>query len=228
MAGELSEFTSMVSAQVDLNKDTVEECKEYLQLSLGWIALHLSDERHNHCHLLTKGCYGTAVEAVSLLAFGLIRPAILSLRAHYELELQFLYYRDHPIEWRSVMAFRTQPTLPSVNKKYLRDFFPAFAARFKTLTANCSRAHEDCYAVLSGVAHGTAIHSVSTATKPQELVEDEQTVASAKTVFKDVAETISDINVACYESNWLSLPQLVQENLTTRFVGKQPGTELMM
>ena len=177
---------------------------------------------------MTNGCYGTAIKAVSPLAFGLVRPEILSLRAHYELGLQFFYYQDHPIEWRSVMAFFTQPTLSDVNKNYLSDFFPAFAARFKTLSANCSREHEYCYTVLSGVAHGTAIHSVFTATQPQELVEDEQTVASAKAVFKDVAETISDINVACFEGNRLSLPQLVQENLTARFVGKQPSTELKM
>ena len=228
MADEFDEFISIVSAQVYVNKNTIEECKEYLKLSLTWTELHLAEEGYSHCDLLTKGCYGSAVEAISLLAFGLVRPAILSLRAHYELGLQFLYYRDHPIEWRSVMTFRKPPTLPGVNKKYLSDFFPAFAARFKTLTANCSREHEDCYAVLSGLAHGTAIHSVSTATKPQELVEDEQAVASAKTVFKDVAESISDINVACFESNWLSLPQLVKENLTARFVGKQASTELKM
>ena len=41
MAGALNELSSIVSAQVDASKDTVEECKMYLQLSLDWTALHL-------------------------------------------------------------------------------------------------------------------------------------------------------------------------------------------
>lgn len=92
-------------------------------------------------------------------------------------------------------------------------FFPTYEARLKTLSSVSEREHEDCYAVLSGVAHGTAIHSISTATKPQELVEEKATVSAVRTVFRDVAETISDINVACFESNWLSLPNLYRRTL---------------
>ncbi len=221
-------FAAAVAAQVGANTETADECKEHLRLSLTWTAKNLKSTQHQHCKLLLRGSYGTAVEAVSLLSFGLVRPAVLSLRAHYELSLQFLFYKDHPVEWEGVMSFRKQPNLPRANKKYLKEFYPDFDSRLNTLLATKSREHDDCYDVLSGIAHGTAIHSITSATKPEELVEKKNIVDSAKNVFSDVAETISDINVACFESNWLSLPNLVQENLTNRFEGKTPASELNM
>ncbi|UWR33524.1 hypothetical protein K3759_00050 [Sulfitobacter sp. W027] len=219
-------FAAMVSGQVKANTPSANKCKHHMTLSLTWAALHLADSDSQHCDLLLKGAYGTAVEAVSLLAIGLVRPAILSLRAHYELSLQFLYYKDHPVEWRGVTDFRNQPNLPGVNKKYLKDFYPEFEKRFKTLVAHRNRRNEDCYAVLSGVAHGTAIHSITSATAPEELVEDITTVRAAVNVFQDAAEHISDINLSCFQGNWISLPEAIKDDLTKRFKDKQPAAEL--
>lgn len=219
-------LAATVAAKVDANSGVADKCKEHLRLSLTWANLHHQNDRYKHCELLLQGSYGTAVEAVSLLSFGLVRPAVLSLRAHYELSLQFLFYKDHPVEWKSVISFRNQANLPGANKKYLKDFYSDFDARHKSLLAFKTRENDDCYGVLSGIAHGTAIHSIALATKPQELVENDHIVASAKAVFSDVAESISDINVACFDGNWLSLPDLVRADLTSRFVGKTPASVL--
>lgn len=219
-------FAETVSGQVSTNAPLADECKRHMTLSLTWAALHLEDSDNRHCDLLLKGAYGTAVEAVSLLAIGLVRPAILSLRAHYELSLQFLYYKDHPVEWRGVKSFRNQPNLPGVNKKYLKDFYPEFENRFKTLTSHKSRRNEDCYVILSGVAHGTALHSITSATVPEELVEDIDTVGSAVEVFHDTAENINDINISCFQGNWISLPEAIKTDLIYRFKDKQPAVEL--
>lgn len=221
-------FADAVADQVCANQEVADECKEHLRLSLTWTAMHLESKQYQHCELLLKGSYGTAVEAVSLLSFGLVRPAVLSLRAHYELSLQYLFYKDHPVEWKGVKSFRNQPNLPGINKKYFKDYFPEYEPRQKTLLAKKNRENDDCYGVLSGIAHGTAIHSITAATTPQELVECKEIVVAAKSIFLDVAETISDINVACFSGNWLSLPPLVQDNLSSRFEGKMPASELNM
>jgi len=221
-------LAAIVAAKVDANSGVADECKELLRLSLTWAALHHQNERYKHCELLLQGSYGTAVEAVSLLSFGLVGPAVLSLRAHYELSLQFLFYKDHPVEWKGVLSFRNQANLPAANKRYLKDYCSGFDGRHKSLLACKTRENDDCYGVLSGIAHGAAIHSITLATKPQELVESEEIVASAKAIFLDVAESISDINVACFDGNWLSLPDLVRADLTTRFEGKAPASELKM
>lgn len=178
------------------------------------------------CISLCRGSYGAAIEAVSLVSFGLVRPAILSLRAHYELSLQFLYYRDHPVEWRSVAAYRSQPNLPAANKKYLREYYPLFEKRVVRLSKVMESGIDDCYEVLSGVAHGTALDSISSATEPKDLVESAKVVKSAAAIFQSVGETLFDTHVASWESNWVSLPDLAKELLERRFKDKNPKKEL--
>lgn len=221
-------LASIVAQQEVANAAVSEKCRQHLRMSLAWTALYLEGGLHSHCDVLLKGGYGTAVEAVSLLSFGLVRPAVLSLRSHYELSLQFLYYKDHPVEWKAVQMYRDQPNLPGVTKKYLKDYSSDFEDRFKKLTICKTRQNEDCYGVLSGIAHGTAINSITTATQPHELIESAAVVESATNVFLEVAENISDIYVSSFPSNWLSVPTLVRESLNIRFGDKQPSAILKM
>lgn len=189
---------------------------------------HLVSEQHCECDLLLKGCYGSAVEAVALLSFGLVRPAVLSLRSHYELSLMFLFYKDHPVEWRNVQAYRDKPKLPGEIKKYLQNNFENYEARWKSLSKVKERKHEDCYEILSGVAHGTAINSVSTATTPEELIEPQDVVSQTVELFLSVGESLSDINLSCTEVSWVSLSEELQSALSKRYGGKNPIAELSL
>ncbi len=218
----------LVSTQEVSNSAITNQVKEHLRLSLSWSAMQLGNVSSRHCDILLKGAYGTALEAVSLLSFGLVRPAILSLRSHYELNLQFLYYKDHPVEWSAVQSFRDQPNLPAINKKYLANYYPGFDSRFKKLLACKTRENDDCYTVLSGIAHGTAINSITTAMVPAQLIETANVVASASSVFLEVSEHVSDIYLSCYSNNWLSVPSLVRSSVSTRMEGKSPPDVLQM
>ena len=209
-----------------VNSSYADMCMDHIRRSLVWTGRQMDVGSSTPYDILLNGCYGTAVEAVSLVSFGLIRPAVLSLRAHYELSLQYLFYKDHPVEWRNVFDFRSQPILPGVVKKYLRDNFPKFDRRFKTLLDVRTRPNEDCYQVLSGIAHGTAINSISSATKPADLVESEGVISKSVAVFHDVGEYICDIYVSSFESNWLSLPEMTRDDLEARFGDKSPRAEL--
>lgn len=219
-------FSAAVTSAVNEYGPIADRCADNLRCALTWTARHMEVEPRSECKVLLQGGYGSAVEAVSLVSFGLVRPAILSLRSYYELTLQFLYYKDHPVEWRNVKSYRSQPNLPGQNKKYLRDNFPKFEKRFKKLETIKCRANEDCYTILSGVAHSTAINSISAATIPRELIENRETVVQVENIFLEVGECVSDIHVASFESNWLSLPDLVQSNLRARLGDKNPSQEL--
>lgn len=199
---------------------------EHLKASLTWISVHMERDPPHLCDHLLKGSYGAAVEAVSLLSFSLVRPAVLSLRSHYELSLQFLYYKDHPIEWRNVLAFRAQPNLPAVNKKYLRENYAGFEKRFTILCKNKTRRDDDCYDRLSGIAHGTAINSISTATTPKELIESEDVVRQCIEIFNSTGEYLSDVYLSAFEGNWMSLPDFVRTSINYRFDTKNPRVEL--
>ena len=222
------EFVRSVESKISTNAPYAVRCMDSIRPSLLWTANQMNMSSSSSCNLLLQGCYGSAVEAVSLVSFGLIRPAVLSLRSYYELSLQYMYYKDHPIEWRSVKQFRSQPDMPGVIVKYLRDNLPKFERRIAKLTKVKNRTIDDCYKVLSGVAHGTAIHSISSATEPVELMESEIVISQTVTVFHDVGEHLCDIYVASFESNWLSLPETTRNNLEIRFGDKNPRTELDM
>ena len=219
-------FVGAVETRIETNASYADQCMDNLRLSLVWTATYLEGDPPLPCDVLLKGCYGAAVEAVSLLSFGLVRPAVLSLRSHYELSLQYLYYKDHPIEWRNVIEYRSQPSLPGTIKKYLKDNFPNFERRFNKLSRVRTRKDEDCYHVLSGIAHGTAINSISSATQPVDLIEAEEVVCRAVDVFHEVGENSRDIYVASFEGNWISLPDGIKNDLKARFGKKRPSKEL--
>ena len=225
-ADEFTEFSNVVQSNMAVNCLYAKNCIEHLRPSLAWTAMHMESDSYLSCDILLKGSYGAAVEAASLVAFGLVRSAVLSLRSHYELSLQFLFYKDHPIERRSVTEFRSQPNLPGAIKKYLKDYFPQFEDRYKKLLKAKTRSLDDCYQLLSAIAHGSAINSISSATRSIDLVESEEIVSQSVTVFHDVGENLSDIYVSCFESNWLSLPEVTRKNLEKRFGKKNPIIEL--
>lgn len=225
---DFNDLLDLAKSRLSFNLDLVNRCSNHLRLSLIWSGHFFDTAADSHCKILLRGSYGAAVEAISLLALGLLRPSILSLRSHYELSLQFLFYKDHPVEWRNVSIFHTQPTLPAVNKNYLKNNFLSFEDRFKELGKKRVRKHEDCYDLLSGVAHGTALNSISQATKPLDLIEGIATLSQAEDVFLSVGEFLSDVHVSCFESNWLSLPPAVRSSIETRFAPNGASSVLNM
>lgn len=215
-----------IDSRMSVNSSYANACLTNLRPSLVWTAKQMDTELSAPYGILLKGCYGAAVEAVALIAFALVRPAMASLRSHYEMNLQYLYYKDHPVEWRNVREFRSQPHLPGTVNRYMRSCFPKFEMRFKTLSQRRERSIEDSYQVLSGIAHGGAIESISSATKPEDLLESEAVVCRSISIFRDVGEHLSDIYVSGFEYNWLSLPDIIKKQLEQRFEGKNPRVEL--
>lgn len=197
-----------------------------LKLSMAWVGHYLNCDKESEAIIILKGAYGSAVESVSLTALGLVRPAMLSLRSHYELCLQYLYFVDHPREMRSLLEYRWQGPLPATVRKYLRDHSPRFEARLATLNKVRGRSMEEVYDVLSGVAHGSALNSVSAALKPIDLVETVDSVNQSIEMFAGVSEIISDYFLSDFQSNWMSVPSVVKDNAVIRFGAKSPSIEL--
>lgn len=205
-----------------------QQASEKLKPSMAWVGHYLNCNAQNDAEILLKGAYGSAVESVSLTALGLVRPAILSLRSHYELCLQYLYFQDHPREMRSLLDYRWQGPLPSVVKKYLKEHSSSFEPRFSALSKVRRRTMEEVYGILSGIAHGNALNSVSIALQPVELIESPDAVEQSIGIFEGVGEIISDHFLSDFGSNWMSVPNIVQADVIDRFQGKSPADELSM
>ena len=113
---DYQEVCDAISEKFKYTAPSANECRSHLKSSLSWAELLRGDDKSD-CELLLNGGYGAAVESVTLISFGFVRPAILSLRAYYELSLMYLYYKDHPVEWRNTTDFRARPKLPGEVKK---------------------------------------------------------------------------------------------------------------
>lgn len=204
------------------------EASQKLKLSMAWVGHCLNSAEGAKSDIILKGAYGCAVESVSLASFGLLRPAMLSLRSHYELCLQYLYFKDHPRELQSFLDFRVQGPLPGVVKKFLKEHSPCFESRLTKLTKVRRRTIEDAYGILSGVAHGNALNSISSATHPADLVEEKEIVKQSIAIYEGVSEMISDIFLSDFASNWMSVPQIVQLDVAERMCAASPPNELGM
>lgn len=225
---QYSDLLKKFDSAVEELEPFANQASEKLKLSTAWIGHYLKVEADENAASLLKGSYGCAVEAVSLTALGLLRPAMLSLRSHYELCLQYLFFQDHPRELRSLLDYRSQGPLPSVVKKYLKDHSASFESRFIALSKVRHRTMEDVYGILSGVAHGNALNSISTSSQPTDMIEKPEAVSQSISIFEGVGEIISDHFLSDFQSNWISVPTVVQHDAAARFQGKKPSEELSM
>ncbi|UKV14854.1 hypothetical protein L6172_00785 [Thalassospiraceae bacterium SW-3-3] len=211
----------LLKNQVKENYITVEECYEYLRKPLVWISEHKKNHPDIHCVTLLDGAYGTAVEALSLLSLGLVRPAVLSLRSFYEINLMYLYYRDHPVEWKAVSEYRLQAKLPGEIKKYIHQMYSEAGSRSSELLKNKHRKYDDCYEVLSAVAHSRALNSILTANNPKEIIASHESIKQCNDVFLAVAEAVFDMHLLVFDGGWLALPKEVQAEIQKRFGEKK-------
>ena len=218
---DYQELCQALSQQVKINYDTVKCCYRYLRIPLFWVSEHKKLYPDLHCQSLLDGAYGTAVEALSLLSLGLVRPAVLSLRSFYEINMMYIYYRDHPVEWKAVTEYRSQAKLPGEIKKYILQMYPEAGSRSNELQKNKNRKYDDCYEILSAVAHSRALNSIVVANKPDEIISDADTIKQSKEVFLSTAETVFDIYLMVFEGGWLALPNEVQAEVQNRFGAKR-------
>lgn len=79
---DYSALLTRAQSQLASNSVIADACAKHLRLSLAWTAHFMHLHKGIHCELLLRGSYGAGVESVSLVAAGLLRPAILSLRSH--------------------------------------------------------------------------------------------------------------------------------------------------
>jgi len=203
------------------------QCKEHIELSNCWITSLISTESGEAPEKLLHAANASAVEAITFIALGLLRPAVLSLRSYYELTLMFTYYQSHPIEWNSAKSFRTDHKLPKAIQTYLATNYPHYKKRWDELKNRKQRDSDNCYAVLSSVAHGSAMNSLPSAKNPKELIASKETLSQAPRIFYETAEMVSDIYISCSEMNWISLPKNAKDNIKERF-GDHDAKKLLL
>lgn len=185
-------------------------------LLIRWIEFLNGSKKTQCADELLDGVICAVRETAACLSMGLVRPALFSLRAQIDLVLTWLYFKDHPVEWRNVNQSGEGFKLKTEILKYLMEMYPGFGARFGLLKQTKNRKEEDPYRLLS--AH---IHAQTTAVVPN-VVDLSDAVASAATasecaeIESEVCEYLHDILTCVYLEDHYKFSSEVIDNIMGR------------
>jgi hypothetical protein len=159
---------------------------------------------------------GILAEVASCIACGLARPAMHLMRTEIDVMLAWIYYSEHPREWRNVNVSADGFKLKAELLKTFDAIEPAFKRRFSLLKAVKKRGEDDPYRLLS--AH---IHVQSAAVQPSlaclsDIVQPTVIVQVIK-LQQEVSEYIGDVCFSMFAGDWVALPAELTKPLRLRF-----------
>lgn len=220
MINNISECLISIDRDLKEREKVLEKAGDSLKLSLAWLEYFLKYYDDRDIKILVEGANSAAIESFTLFAFGFLRPSALSLRLYYELFHQFLYYKDHNLEWTAARDFRAQAKLPKEVRNTFVNFHATFDKRMNRLLKKRRRINENPYNVLSPIAHGSAYATLTAVSQPVDIVCQTSKLEDCVFIFSEVDEYLSDICASSFDANILSLPIAVRDDLDERLEGK--------
>jgi hypothetical protein len=124
-----------------------------------WLSYLRSTISRKTADRLLDAVQATIIETAGCLSLGLVRPAIVSIRAQLELALAWIYFNDHPVEWARFEKNGRDYQLPAVAIRYLVNNSDRYLERFKLLAEKKRRTTEDPYGILSIHVHSNSHYS---------------------------------------------------------------------
>lgn len=198
--------TAIEGALADQPVDRVKDAENSATLLLQWVAYLQSARANGEADELLEGVRSSIVEVAGYLALSMARPAVHAMRCQLELSLSWLYYSDHPIEWRRVVDHEGEFISRSASLKYLSQHSPPFGKRMKLLEASQTRETRDPYDLLCSHVHGTSGFALATGGELTALVRGTTDVRDALQLQKEVAEYLSDVLLCWLTDYWHDLP----------------------
>ena len=175
------------------------------------------------CDEMVVSLQGCLVEGAGAVSMGLVRPAIFSMRAQIDLALAWLFYKDHPVEWKAVVATGEGFLLKGEVLEHLSKYRERFDTRMKLLEKSKQREISDPYRLLSAHIHGQSTLVIPKFKRLKDLIYPDKRCEEAVRLQREVAEYISDIFIAYFGDKWASLPAEVVKDVRTRVpTDKQP------
>lgn len=196
------------------------ECK----LLIEWLSYLGTSQRTNVADTLIDGASSSIRESAACLAMGLVRPALFSLRTQIDLILAWLYFKDHPIEWRTVNEFGEGFKLKREILDYLSEHYKGFSSRFTVLKEVASRKTDDPYRLLSAHVHAQSVPALPVATNLVDVVRDEALCIECTVMAREVCEYTSDLLSCVYGSKWAAIPTTIRTTIETRLAAGKAGT----
>lgn len=219
LAAKTSVFCAAHGEQVILRFQ--DEC----MLFVHWLAYLSVTQRTQVADSLLDSASSSIRETASCLALGLVRPALVSLRTQIDLVLAWLYFKDHPVEWRTVNAFGEGFKLKREVLEYIAENYKGFSTRWSILKEVAQRKTEDPYRLLSAHIHAQSVPALPTAIVLADVVNTENTCNQCSVLSGEVCEYLSDLLVGIYAPTWTALPLAVRTNVESRLATAKKGTK---
>jgi hypothetical protein len=199
----------------------LEEMDSASKLLVAWTNYCAGASANTSAKVLLDGAQAAAREAAGCVALGLARPALFSLRAQIDMMMAWLFYRDHPVEWRHAERTAGDAKLRADVVKYLNTFIPRFKERFAILLSRRTRRSEEPYGILSAHVHSLTPTTVPRLSGLQSLVATKTLLNECVAIQADVNEYLSDTLVAVYATMWSDLPDVVRAGVRSRLSAPQ-------
>lgn len=215
---KVDEFSSQFGAQ------TTEKFEQNSALFLQWLGYLNRYHRSTAADALLDGMASSIREAAACAALGLIRPALFSLRTQVDLALGWIYFKDHPVEWRTVNEFGEGFKLKKELFEYLTNHCPGFGNRYGLLKQTITRKEQDTYRLLSAHIHAQSAIVLPIAIDLQDVVRDEDMALDCASLAGEVSEYINDVFLAYFAKDWAALPVPIMSAFAAR-MGPPPSQQ---
>lgn len=224
MSDNLSSGIKDAIKTIDLHikKDGVARAEEALmkvQLLLDWANYLYVSERTGHCNEFIDGLRSSLVETIFCVSTGLARLALFSMRGQIDIALSWLYFKDHPVEYRKVFRSSDGFMLKSSVISYLEEYEPKFKKRFQALSSNMTRQEKDPYKFLSAHVHSQSHMTLPAASSFESMVVKPEVTKELLLAQENVTEYLNDVLLSVFGSKWAGLPASVVNAVKARLSG---------
>jgi hypothetical protein len=187
------------------------------KLIMLWLQYFRAYQSTGTADCLIDGTAAAVREAIACITLGLVRSAINSLRLQIDLSLAWLYFKDHPVEWRRVQDVGDGFKLKTELLKYLGEFYPRFMTRFGLLRDCKARTLDDPFRLLSAHIHGQSELVLPRIQNLQDIVAAPQAQDEALQLQGECSEYINDVFWSVFTDLWANVPADLKTTLEGRF-----------
>lgn len=185
---------------------------------LNWLSFLNSYKRTGVADELLDAVACAIRETAACVALGLVRPALFSMRTQIDLVLAWLYFKDHPVEWRLVNRTGDGFKLKKELVDYLSNTTDGFGLRYGILKQTSTRKELDTYRLLSAHIHGQSSPVLPAMHDLSDVVHAEGICKEVTVLARELTEYVGDVLYAVYAPEFSSIPPSIVTEINTRFI----------
>lgn len=219
---QVKELASKASAfALENGEQVVLQLQSESVLVLEWLGYLSFAQRTGVADSLLVGAGSSIRESAACLSLGMVRPALFALRTQIDLILAWLYFKDHPVEWKTVNDHGEGFKLKREILDYLAEHNKGYAARFAELKEVSLRRTDDPYRLLSAHVHAQSGPVLPETAQLHDVVYGKDLCLECTLLARDIGEFLGDILSSVYAPKWAALPPGVRSSVDARLATRK-------